>query len=243
MQDFWDATRPYPLYLNIGFIVGFILITGCSVSHDLSRWRGQTSGVYHIVERGQTLWRIARAYGVDLQELAEVNDITDTTQIKVGQRLFIPGASRILEVKPYHPGKGERVEEEGEGSLTFEKGRFIWPVKGEIVSPFGIRDKIRHDGIDISAPAGTPIVAADDGEVVHSSNTIRGYGNMIIIKHQDGFYTIYAHNAENLVKVGDRVKKGDTIARVGNTGNASGYHLHFEIRNNRRPRNPLFFLP
>lgn len=234
---------PYAIIRLASLGAVLILIIGCSVSHDLSHWRGQTSGVYHIVERGQTLWRIARTYGVNLQELAEVNGITDTTQIKVGQKLFIPGASRVLEVKPYQPGKGERVEEERGDSLTLERGRFIWPVKGEIASPFGIRDKIRHDGIDISAPAGTPIVAADDGEVMHSSNAIRGYGNMIIIKHQDGFYTIYAHNEENLVKVGDRVKKGDTIARVGNTGNASGYHLHFEIRKDRRPRNPLFFLP
>ncbi|MBI5286834.1 MAG: M23 family metallopeptidase, partial [Deltaproteobacteria bacterium] len=144
---------------------------------------------------------------------------------------------------PYQQtGKGERIEE-GEGSLTFEKGRFIWPVKGEVVSPFGIRGRIKHDGIDIAAMAGTPVLAGDDGEVMYSANTVRGYGNMIIIKHHGNFFTIYAHNEENLVKVGDMVKKGDVIAKVGNTGNTSGYHLHFEIRNSGRPRNPLFFLP
>ncbi|HBO85206.1 MAG TPA: hypothetical protein DD641_09645 [Deltaproteobacteria bacterium] len=210
-----------------------LLISGCTVSH----------GVSHEVGKGETLWRIAKTYNVDLQEIAEANNITDVTQVKSGQKIFIPGADRVLEVKPYTAKGQEKNKEEKEEKITFEKGKFIWPVKGEIVSPFGVRDGRKHDGIDISAPSGTDVIAADDGEIIYCGDGMRGYGNIIIIQHKDNFVTIYAHNKENLVKVADYVKKGDVIAKVGNTGNSSGYHLHFEVRKDRKPRNPVFFLP
>ncbi len=99
-----------------------------------------------------------------------------------------------------------------------------------------------HDGIDIAAKAGTPIRAAGDGKVVFSSR-LGGYGNTIIIRNADNFFTTYAHNKRNLAKKGQNVKKGDLIANVGATGNASGAHCHFEIRHRQKARNPLFFLP
>ncbi len=217
-----------------------LLLTGCSISH----------GVYHEIGKGQTLWRIAKVYNVDLQDIAEANNITDTRQIEVGQKIFIPGAERVLEVKPYTAkGQGSRVKGqqddkgEKEDKITLEKGRFIWPVNGEVTSGFGIRNGQKHNGIDISAPAGADIVAADDGEVIYSDNGMRGYGNLIILQHKDKFVTIYGHNKENLVSVGKNVKKSELIARVGNSGNSTGYHLHFEIRRDTKPRNPIFFLP
>lgn len=222
------------------FLILFFL-TACAVSH----------GIYHEVGKGQTLWRIAKTYNIDLQDIAEANNITDTRQVEAGQKIFIPGAERVLEVKPYMPkgqaAKGKRQEiedkEEKEGKIIFEKGRFIWPVKGEVTSGFGIRNGQKHDGIDISAPSGTDVVAADDGEVIYNGDGMRGYGNLIIIQHKDKFVTIYGHNKENLVQVGKNVKRGELIARVGNSGNSTGYHLHFEIRKDTKPRNPLFFLP
>ncbi|MBI5893305.1 MAG: M23 family metallopeptidase [Deltaproteobacteria bacterium] len=155
-----------------------------------------------------------------------------------------------MEVKPYVPkGQGswvkgqEKNKEETEGKIIFEKGRFIWPVKGEVTSGFGIRNGQKHDGIDISALSGTDVVAADDGEVIYNGDGMRGYGNIIIIQHKEKFVTIYGHNKENLANVGKNVKKGELIAKVGNSGNSTGYHLHFEIRKDTKPRNPLFFLP
>lgn len=197
-------------------------------------------GVYHTVRKGETLYRISKTYKVDIQDVAEINNIKDPTEIKAGRRIFIPGASRVKKVTPYVAGRGEK---EPEGKIVIEKDRFSWPVHGVLESAFGPRNGGRHDGIDISAKEGTPVKAADNGEAVYVNSSLRGYGNIIILKHKDDFYTVYAHNEENLVKSGDSVKKGEVIARVGSTGNATGAHLHFEVRHGKQVRNPLFFLP
>lgn len=208
--------------------------------------------------KGETLWRISRTYGVNHQELAEINNIRDPREIEAGRRLFIPGAARVLKVKPPHkPSEAQshaspsndkgheemREEKEREERIVTEKDRFVWPVGGEIISPYGVRGKIRHDGIDIKAEEGAPVKAAGDGKAVFVNSSLRGYGNIIILRHRDDFYTVYAHNKENLVKAGDEITKGDIIARVGSSGNASVCHLHFEVRQGKKVRNPLFFLP
>jgi lipoprotein NlpD len=240
------------LFCILATVFCMLLSTGCSISH----------GVYHTIEKGQTLWRISKTYDVDIQDVAEFNDITDTTQIKAGQKIFIPGVSRVLKVEPYKPTDSrpeikdlrpksathqpslqEEPKEEYEGKIVLEKWRFSWPVKGIVISPFGVRNGQKHDGIDISAKEGSPVFAADEGEVIYSDDGIRGFGNIVMLKHKQGFITVYAHNKENLVKVGEAVKKGAIIAKLGDTGNTSGPHLHFEIRKDRKPRNPLFFLP
>ncbi|MDI6782867.1 MAG: M23 family metallopeptidase, partial [bacterium] len=107
---------------------------------------------------------------------------------------------------------------------------FIWPVEGEVLSFFGERSGWIHQGVDIAAKKSTKIHAAMSGKVIYSDNKISGYGNMIIIEHKKGYSTVYAHNAKNLVKKGKRVNRGQVIALVGMTGNATGPHLHFEIR-------------
>lgn len=121
---------------------------------------------------------------------------------------------------------------------------FSWPIEnGSISSFYGKRRRDFHDGIDIRAPKGTPVHAAKAGEVIYSSNRIRGYGNMIVVKHDDNMATVYAHNRKNLVRIGDRVKDGQVIALVGRTGRATGPHLHFEVRKGEVPENPLHYLP
>jgi murein DD-endopeptidase MepM/ murein hydrolase activator NlpD len=217
------------------------LLTGCMPS---------AVGTYHTVERGQTLWRISEGYGVKLQELAELNNILDPTKIKAGQKLFIPGAFRPRKIEPYYKEQSRRVNRTTEVSsstsrvrgLVFEKGRFIWPVKGVVVNEFGIKDEYRNNGLDIEAMGESPVLASDDGEVIYASTKLRGYGKTIIIKHEEGFTTVYANHKKNMVEIGDTVKKGEKIAILGNPG--SGKNIsHFEIRKNRKPRNPLFFLP
>jgi murein DD-endopeptidase MepM/ murein hydrolase activator NlpD len=99
-----------------------------------------------------------------------------------------------------------------------------------------------HDGIDISAPAGSAVLAADDGKVTYSGNTIRGYGNMIVLKHAGNLATVYAHNRKNLVHEGEMVRRGQKIAEVGETGRATGSHCHFEVRLGKQAVNPLFYL-
>lgn len=229
------------------------------VPDDLEEGAAPRQGVLHPVERGQTLWRIAKAYGLTVQELAEVNDLTDPTQLKVGQALWVPRADRLLHVDPA-PAMGPKGEvrvangslgprplpddgdEAGGPAVEVRRSRFLWPVKGVLFSRFGVRDGTQHDGIDISAPKGTVVVAADGGDVLYSG-VQRGYGNIVLVKHADGLITIYAHNDENGVRTGERVKQGQPIARVGQTGRATGPHVHFEVRQDRVPRNPLFFLP
>jgi murein DD-endopeptidase MepM/ murein hydrolase activator NlpD len=123
------------------------------------------------------------------------------------------------------------------------KGPFVWPVQGKVIGAFGSsKDGMRNDGINIAAPNGAPVVAAADGTVAYAGNELRGFGNMILIRHDGGYVTAYAHNASLLVKKGDKVKRGQTIARVGQTGAVFGPQLHFEIRKGTQPVDPMSFL-
>lgn len=208
---------------------------------------------------GDTVWTVARAYGVTVQDLAELNNIEDSHDIEVGMKLYIPEKHRRAAFKklPFgkekgegkvamvpHKGRNEKESEEAEEEtpIKVEHGKFLWPVKGPIISPFGIRNGRRHDGIDLEADEGDPIKAAAKGKVVFSGK-MRGYGNLIIIRHKDDFFTVYAHNSKNIAKKGDTINEGQLIAKVGRTGRATGPHLHFEVRNGQKARNPIFFLP
>ncbi|HEX7624084.1 MAG TPA: LysM peptidoglycan-binding domain-containing M23 family metallopeptidase [Anaeromyxobacteraceae bacterium] len=205
-------------------------------------------GVVHVVKRGETLYRIARAYGVPLADLMEVNDLTDPKQLAAGTELFVPGAARPLEVA----AGGEAVEvlpsaarpDEPEAPPRADRvaPRFRWPLQGVLYSRFGVRQGQRHDGIDISAPEGTQVGAAGPGTVIYAGQQA-GYGSIVILRHEGGLLTLYAHASALLVHQGDRVAAGQPIARVGQSGRTTGPHLHFEVREGTRPRNPLFYLP
>lgn len=192
-----------------------------------------------MVTPGETLFRIGKAYGVTYQELARVNGIKDAGQIKVGQRIFIPGATRPLPVETITP-----AEPAPSAPVLPEPGfeTFLWPVNGTVNSAFGPRGSSFHDGIDIAAPEGTPILAIEAGEVIYSDQ-LRGYGNMVILRHAGGIVSVYAHNESNLVREGQSVVRGEVVARVGSTGRVSGPHLHFEIRRNNAAQDPLRYLP
>ena len=118
----------------------------------------------------------------------------------------------------------------------------LWPAAGSVSSIFGPRGNAHHDGIDIAAPEGTPIRAALDGSVVYVG-ALRGYGKVVILSHEDGLTTVYAHNSKNLVSHGARVRRGTVIASVGQTGRTTGPNLHFEVRKDNRARDPMVFLP
>ena len=197
-------------------------------------------GVYHVVERHQTLYRICKTYGVDLKEVASLNGISDPSKIQTGQRIFIPGAKKLLKVEIYID---DVVAEPGEkAKIAYKKLDFIWPVEGKINDAFEETESRRHQGIDISSPIGTPIRASNAGMVIYSNNTIKGYGNLIILRHSEEYVTVYAHNQGNLVEEGIWVEKGQIIGKVGQTGKATGPHLHFEIRKNNKPLDPFLFL-
>ena len=196
--------------------------------------------VRHRVEPGETLYRIGLAYGVSHQTLARANGIGDADRIEVGQVLVIPEAKRPVPVRIVTP---ERARGDRPAARELPSGAFLWPVDGGVItSAFGPRDASYHDGIDISAPAGTPVRAARDGRVLYS-DVLRGYGNLVILEHDGGYATVYAHLRESRADPGDVVRQGEEIATVGETGKTSGPNLHFEIRKDNVARNPVFFLP
>jgi murein DD-endopeptidase MepM/ murein hydrolase activator NlpD len=203
---------------------------------------GGPAGVRHRVARGENLYRIGKAYGVSPETLARLNGITDPTRIEVGQVIVVPHARHELPVAMITP---VRAEGDRPAPPELPRGRspFVWPLSaGVVTSPFGARGEIHHDGIDISSPEGTPVRAARGGRVLYSDR-LRGYGNLIILGHDDGYASVYAHNQENRAQSGAEVRQGDVIALVGRTGKTSGANLHFEIRKDNVARNPLYYLP
>lgn len=230
----------YKLFTSI-LIVSFLL--GCA-ARDLSYGR-RGKGVYHTVKKGQTVWRIAKTYGINIRPLMRINHLSDPKDLKVGQRLFIPGAKRVLGVKVYAlPDKKRRTAiNEKQRSYRAKDVFFKWPVKGKVTSLFGFRSRRKHDGVDIAAPGGTPIKTAADGKVIFSGWGPTGYGRIVIVKHTRDFVTVYAHNRKNLVYKNQYVKSGQKIAEVGASGRTTGPHLHFEIRLKRISVDPIRYLP
>ena len=197
--------------------------------------------VRHRVRPGDTLYRIGKAYGVDYRELARANGIENADRIEVGQRLVVPNATHELPVDVITPSR-VREDAPAVGELPADRSPFIWPVDGAIVSAFGPRGETHHDGIDIAALVGTPVRAARGGRVLYNDE-LRGYGNLLIVDHGEGYATVYAHNRVNLVRTGGAVKQGDVIAEVGESGESSEPNLHFEVRQDNVARNPVFYLP
>ncbi len=171
--------------------------------------------------------------------------------MQVGRRLWIPDALRVLEVLPTAKvlsSKKQKVVNKPKIKKTslprLTKDFFVWPVeKGTITSKYGIRGRRHHDGIDIANRTGTPIYASAPGKVVFSGTGPTGYGLMVIIKHDNGLMSVYAHNSSNHVGRGLKVKRGQKIASMGSTGRSTGPHLHFEIRSGSQAVNPLKYLP
>ena len=128
----------------------------------------------------------------------------------------------------------------GTGVESSKVGSFRWPVRGRVISGYGAKASgERNDGINIEVPEGTPIKAAEGGTVIYAGNELKGYGNLVLIKHPSGFVSAYAHASEILVKRDDVIMRGQTIGKVGATGNVSRPQLHFEIREGNRPVDPL----
>jgi lipoprotein NlpD len=224
-------------------VVALLAAASCGRSRTARRpAAAKRDGIVHVVQRGETLYRIGEAYGLPYQELARVNRLRDPSKIHPGQRLFVPGARQPRPAPAVVPVKAmaraPRLEPRDPHAPPFR-----WPLpNGMVTSGFGPRGTSFHDGIDIAAPAGAPVRAAAGGEVVFS-DALPGYGNLVILRHERHYVTVYAHNERNHVHEGQRVAAGDLIATVGRTGRATGPNLHFEVRRHHIVRNPLLFLP
>lgn len=189
-----------------------------------------TNSTFHVVCAGETMWSIAAKYGLNVAAIESANRDKNPNCLKIGDRLTIPQRSSAQSLPASGPSRG----------LSFS-GLFSWPLTGMITSNFGWRKSGYHHGIDIASKQGTPIKAAANG-VVTFAGWKNVYGNTVIIRHDDGKNTLYAHTQKILVKEKQRVKRGQVIARVGVSGRSTGPHLHFEIRIGEKCYNPLNYL-
>jgi murein DD-endopeptidase MepM/ murein hydrolase activator NlpD len=211
----------------------------------------------HTIARGDTLTALSRRYAVSVAALVAANKLAgEDATLRVGQRLVIPSATgappralarpeRARVADPGPRARGPRAPLDlvlAVPDFADALGAFLWPTEGAVSSPFGRRRSGWHRGIDIRAPRREPVLAAAAGVVVVAGVEPR-YGRVLKIEHEHGFTTVYAHNDENLVTVGDWVTPGQRIASVGRTGRATNYHVHFEIRRDGRVYNPLYMLP
>lgn len=203
------------------------------------------SGCGHTVTRGDTVYGISSRYNVEQAALRAANGISANNSLRVGQCLAIPGrgnssTTQIASAAPVAAGTPTPRVKPPLDMPPPATGQFIWPAEGRIVSRYGPKEGgLHNDGINIAVPEGTPVVAAQSGVVAYAGNELRGYGNLLLVRHADGWMTAYAHNGELLVERGATVTKGQTIATAGRTGSVQSAQVHFEIRRGSQAIDPL----
>lgn len=206
----------------------------------------KTEGVKYVVKQGDTLWDISSTYKIEVGSIVSANNLNSPDSLKVGQEIIIPGATELKEVNTTKTASAKTSKPSSTTKLASRSSTSsimgIWPVRGTLTSRFGPRDGKLHKGIDIGAPAGTAVYAFAGGKIVYSGWDNGGYGNLVIISNGNGIETYYGHNSKLLVSSGQQVSQGQHIANVGSTGDADGPHLHFEVRKNGTPVNPLSYL-
>ena len=206
-----------------------------------------------MVSPGETLEQIAARAGVPPEDILEINGLSRASDVRPGKVIYVlagrgPMPDPRVAPAPSTAGPAPppaNLPPPALASIAVAPGagRFRWPIDGAAVgSPFGTRAGRQHEGIDLPAPIGTPVHAAADGQVVYAGNGIRGYGNLIVIQHEGDLLTVYAHNSQLLVAQGEKVRAGQRIALVGQTGHATGPHLHFEVRSGQIPVDPVSYL-
>ena len=211
-------------------------------------------GQYYRVRPGDNLYRIGIAHGTTAEAIARENGIRDVTTLRVGQVIWVPagkpgsrppkapGASASSRGKPGASSSAARQAARDEAKRNSELS-FGWPVsKATLTSRYGRRRGRPHEGIDLGAKRGTPIRAAEAGKVIHSG-WLGDYGRVVIVKHAGHYSTVYAHANKLFVRKGDFVDRGERIAEVGTSGNATGPHLHFELRRREVAQDPMLYLP
>lgn len=249
----------------VAFGVAFgVVLAGCSSGPAPVFYGGKPGQV--VVRPGDSLYLIARRHGVGLRALIDANRAVPPYVIHPGEVLRLPaGRARGVAAAPPGARKGVRAGRPAAGRPAGARAaslprpgprppsrapapsatgsRFVWPVRGRVISRYGVIGKeLYNDGINIGTPLGTSVRAAGGGVVAYTGNEIPGFGNLLLIRHGDGWVSAYAHNQANLVRQGERVRQGQVIARVGTSGNVSSPQLHFELRKNNRPVDPERYL-
>ncbi|MCK5914372.1 MAG: M23 family metallopeptidase [Desulfuromusa sp.] len=229
------------------------------------------AGIYHTVKPGQTLYRISRTYQINEAYLARVNGISDPSQLKIGTRIFVPDAERVLSVpvvkpkstpkpvavkvkKKVIPSSPQQSKAKPPRTVSSQPQvakmkatqvkKLQWPLRGKIVRSFSNKAKAgRGKGMEIAIRAGSTVVAAEAGKVIYSGDGVNGYAFLIILQHENDFFTVYGFNRKNLVKQGDFVSQGERIALSGVPPSGGVARLHFEVRKGKIAVNPMLYLP
>ena len=226
----------------------------------------------HKVAKGETLYSVARMHSVDVSALARRNKLKSPFSLSVGQELFLPGQISMEEwektlptesfkspARKSVPGIGKSTKPNAKAAKTWAKkftpkrryakptartsAIFLKPVSGKIISHFGpLKNGTQNDGVNISAKTGTKVKAAENGVVVYHGRDIPSYGNLVLVKHADGWVSTYGHLKNISVKRGAKIKRGQTLGTVGSSGHVKIPQLHFELRKGRYPVNPAPYL-
>lgn len=215
------------------------------------------TGAVHTVQNGETLYSLGRTYKISPMAIAHENNLAEPYGLRVGQKVRIPGkdsrtAATVASQEPKetttvgdsaaakNASKAEPQVSALPAPADSDSGQFRWPVKGRILSSYGPKSNgSRNDGINIAVPEGTNVRASQNGVVAYAGNELKGYGNLILIRHAGGWVTAYAHNKVLHVKRGDRVSRGDVIAKAGSTGTVTSPQVHFEIRKGAEAVDPM----
>ena len=264
MRSIVNSIPNMPKSLSKSFLIALLsasllLIGGCStprtkpasVTDRTSSTVEPTPPGYYRVKKGDTLARIALDNGQAPRDVAQWNSAANPSfnpnVIEVGDLIIVkaPAGSKAAKAPEKKSTPAVEKSETSSPSLEVAKSevvaepgiRLSWPAKGKVSAEFSESNK----GIDIAGKVGEPVLAASDGKVVYAGNSLRGYGNLIIVKHDNTYLTAYAHNSKLLVKEGDTVRKGQKIAEMGDT-DTNAPKLHFELRVNGKPVNPVPYL-
>lgn len=240
-------------YLNLTHSVAMVLcLFAVSCAHQWGHRSGAQSGFFVQIRPGQGLEQLARDYKVPEDVLKDLNR---EKSFRPNEWIFIPTRRGLLNAQDSLGGRRSKSSSwplsetlsgyfsDDQTQVVYGDGDFLWPTPGHhhVSSPFGMRKSRHHDGIDIPAPIGSPIVSVGDGVVLFSSQKVKGYGKMLIISHGKDVYSLYAHAKKLFVKKGDQVSAGDKVAEIGRTGRSSGPHLHFEIRYGQDAVDPIAY--
>ncbi len=241
--------------------------------------KNRTSAISHTVQSSETLYSVARKYGVSYVQLAQWNGLEQNAGLRIGQKLSLkPGMKPVRRVAKLKDSSGSRNDAARTGLWnkrsapkavkpkavvakiprprklaalkTVRKaapkrrvGGFRWPVRGRIISKFGpMANGKNNDGVNFAVPMGTQVKAADNGVVAYAGSELKGYGNLVLIRHANNFVSAYAHNSSLKVRRGDRIKRGQVVALVGKTGDVSQPQLHFELRKGSKPIDPMQYM-
>lgn len=240
--------RTVIFYRYFCYCVAIIFLWSCTSERGVIPITEKSQSIYHTAVPGDTLYGIAWRYDVDFRSLAVTNHLKPPYVVRSGQRIYLnakkaTASSLVATQNKVNTQKPKQLNDvkSNQSLSSIENIRWRWPSSGKLLSRFDLRNGL-NKGIDIEGKLGQPVTASATGTVVYAGSGLLGYGQLIIVKHDEQYLSAYGHNSRLLVKENDQVTVGQKIAEMGSTG-ANQVKLHFEIRKEGKPVDPLAYLP